>query len=554
MITRPILAVFAGAFLWASAHAAESTDQQVDELFAEWNKSDSPGAVVGVIRNGEWVYQQSYGLANIETGTRLTPDSVFYLASVGKQFTAFAIALLQADGKLDVDDDIRKTIPEMPDYGSTITIRHLLHHTSGIRDYLGLMQVAGLPLGYFHHDQDVVDLIARQKALNFTPGDRYLYSNSGYFLLAVIVHRVSGKTLREFANERMFGPLEMSSSHFHDEYTHPIKNRAASYYNGDDGELDVFLSTFDRVGSGGVYGSLNDLIRWDQNFYDAKVGGQQVIDWMHQTKPLNGGTDNNYAWGISHGEHRGLKTVQHSGALGGYRTILSRVPEHRFSVVILANHGSINTGQLAQQIATIYLEEHLEEPAVPSSDSGEPSFADVAPDQLKPLTGLYFSDDLGLVRRILLRDRQLIYSRGEDEEAQTPLGALGEDQFRMVGVPLNVNFDRHGNTMTVGGDGEPPSSFIRVEPAKDVRLADFAGHYYSEEVDVTVEIKPGEAGLEVHHPRNRDEPLPFEASASDLFVNPEIGTLAFQRDKKGTITRFTLEAGRIRGLGFERTN
>jgi CubicO group peptidase (beta-lactamase class C family) len=549
-----IFALLLAGLLSTSLWAGQETDEKVDALFTEWTKPGSPGAAVGVIREGQLLYSKGFGLANIETDTPITPESVFYLASVGKQFTTMAIALLQQDGKLDVDDDIRKYIPEFPDYGTTITIRHLIHHGSGIRDYLSLMDLAGLPFGTFHHDQDIVDMLARQKALNFTPGERYVYSNSGYFLLAVIVHRVSGKSLSEFAKERIFGPLDMQNSHFHDDYTHPIKGRAMSYYTGDDGELDVFLSTFDRVGSGGVYSGVIDLVKWDNNFYDHKVGGQQVHDWLHQKGKLEDGTELDYAWGLHISDYRGLPVVQHGGSLGGYRTAIIRFPEQRFSVIVLANLGSINSSGLGMEVAEIYLGDLMQEPAIGSNKSAEHEFVQIPEAVLKPLAGLYYNDEDVLARRILLKDGQLWYSRGPEPASWTSLHALGDDRFVMTGLPLGVNFNRQARQMSVSSEGEAPLVFERIDLAgiDSVSLEDLAGQYHNPEVELTVDLKASAQGIVVTNPRDRGNPVTFESGEKDLYVNLEFGALHFRRNDDRAITGFLMETGRVRGLYFER--
>lgn len=558
MNSRFLISLLSLILVTAPAAANQKIHDQVDALFAEWSDPTAPGLTVGVIQDGEFIYKKGFGSANVENGTLITPESVFYLGSVGKQFTTMAIALLQQNGKLNVDDDIRKYVPEMPDYGSAITIRHLIHHTSGIRDYLGLMGIAGLQLGTYHDDQDIVDLIARQKALNFAPGEKYLYSNSGYFLLAVIVNRASGKSLREFAAERMFGPLSMTDSHFHDDYTHPIRGRAMSYFPGDDGELDVFLSTFDRVGSGGVYSNLNDLLRWDANFYDHEVGGQQVHDWMHQQGSLNDGTQIAYAWGLSIGEHRGLRTVQHGGALGGYRTALLRYPDQKFSVVILANLSTINPSGLARQVAEIHLEGKMtpvekvsEVAAVEPAEEGKPASIEIPVAKLEKHAGLYYSEDSGMVRQILLEEGKLVYSRGSWPGANTPLAALDENRFVMMGASANVTFVPDG--MSVEVEGESPIQFERVDSLGMRGLEPFAGSYYSPEVDITVAMSVGEEGLILHHPRNRKERPEFIPMKGDKFLNLDIGEIQFHRDgNSGAPSSFELDIGRVKGILFER--
>ena len=227
-----VVVIFSGVVV---AEDQADVASRIDQVFAQYSAAGSPGVAVSVIRDGGVVFSKGDGMANLELEVPITSKNVFYLGSVSKQFVASAIVLLDQEGKLSLDDDIRKYVPEFPDYGTPIAIRHLIHHTSGIRDYLELMGLAGLPLGTFHDNQGIVDMLARQKALNFVPGEKFLYSNSGYLLLAVIVERASGKSLREYAAEKVFEPLGMKNTHFHDDYMHLIPNRASGYFPGPDG-------------------------------------------------------------------------------------------------------------------------------------------------------------------------------------------------------------------------------------------------------------------------------------------------------------------------------
>ena len=283
------LLIFLLALSLSTSFSDEKTDQ-VDTLFAQWDNTESPGCALAIIREGKIIYKRGYGMANLELDVPISPQSVFYIGSVSKQFVSACIGLLAIQGKLDLDEDIRKYVPEIPQYETPITVRHLIHHTSGIRDYLTLLDIAGIDFGTYH-EQDVIDLLARQKELNFKPGEEHLYSNSGYFLLSVIVHRASEKTLREFADEFIFNPLGMTHSHFHDDFTQLIKNRATGYFPAGKEEFTNFISTFDNVGSGGLFTSVEDLLLWDQNFYSFIVGGRELFDLMHTKGKLNSGAE-----------------------------------------------------------------------------------------------------------------------------------------------------------------------------------------------------------------------------------------------------------------------
>jgi CubicO group peptidase (beta-lactamase class C family) len=328
----------------------------VDEVFADFTKAGSPGCAVAIYRNGRIIYTKGYGLANIEEDVALTPESVFDIGSTSKQFTATSILLLEKQGKLSVNDDVRKYIPELPDYGSKIAILHLLNHTSGLRDYLMLMDLAGINTDSVTTDEDALQIIARQKALNFAPGSEWLYSNTGYFLLSIIVKRVSGKTLREFAAENIFSPLGMTHTQYRDDHTALIPERAMAYdakERKDGYALD--LSYFEQTGDGAVHTSVEDLLKWDENFYSGQVGGKDFLAELQEPGKLNSGKVLDYAKGLHIADYRGLHTVSHGGSWGGYRAELLRFPEQHFSVACLCNRGDANPSRRAVQVADIYL-------------------------------------------------------------------------------------------------------------------------------------------------------------------------------------------------------
>jgi CubicO group peptidase (beta-lactamase class C family) len=421
---------------------------QVDRIFARWDRPGSPGCAVGVASQGKLVYQRGYGTANLDYDVPLSTGSVLYIASVSKQFTAATMALLAADGRISLDDDVRKYIPELPDYGERITIRHLIHHTSGIRDYLALMGMAGMRLGDTHSDQEVLELIARQMALNFRPGERHLYNNSGYFLMSEIVKRVTGKSLREFADERIFRPLGMHSTHFHDDHTMVVKNRALSYSPDPDGGFEIdYWANFDKVGSGGLLSTVEDLFLWDQNFYEPKVGGPEFLDQLHTRGVLNGGDTLDYAFGLVHGEYRGLRTVSHGGSSMGFRTHLLRFPDQRVSVIVLCNLGTTDPADLAREVADVYLSRsytsaYAEEPS-PTRRPVEERETTAA--LRSRLAGRYHSDELRIEYSILDRDGRLVLRR--KAAADAPLRFLGDDTFRAGSWELK--FDPDGRAFTV---------------------------------------------------------------------------------------------------------
>ncbi len=378
---------------------------KVDALFARWDKPDSPGCALGIIKDGSFIYKRGYGMANLDYNIPISTNTSFYIASTSKQFTAMSIALLAREGKISLDDDIRKYLPEIPQYQSPVTIRHLIYHTGGIRDYLELTDLAGRHTEDVNTDDDFIKLIARQKNLNFKPGEKYLYSNSGYFLLSQIVKRVSGKSLRVFADENIFKPLGMVNTFFHDDRSEIIKNRATGYFPRKGSGFSVLITNFDRVGDGGLYTSVEDLLLWNQNFYNNKLaGGADLINNLFTTGTLNNGEKTDYAFALMTSDYKGLKMISHGGSFNGFRAEMLRFPEQKFSVICLCNLGSINATGLATKVADIFLEKQLKQPAKDdgSGTVAESAFLKLSEQELAGVAGLYFNPTAVTHRRVIV--------------------------------------------------------------------------------------------------------------------------------------------------------
>jgi CubicO group peptidase (beta-lactamase class C family) len=349
----------AGAGFQNERRAALS--QRVDDLFTPWASGESPGAAVLVMHQGQVVHSTGYGLANLEHRIPIRATTVFDIASVSKQFGAMAIALLEAEGRLSLDDDVRRHLPELPDFGQRITIRHLVHHTSGIRDWPGTLAIAGWDYQDVISFDQILRMAFHQRELNFTPGDAHAYSNTGYNLLAEIVRRLSGTSFRAFCDERIFQPLGMRQTHFNDDHTEVVAGRAESYRPGRNGRFEHVVSRLTALGSSSLFTTINDLAKWIGNFEATapRVGGRRVVDRLHERGVLNSGERIAYAFGQGVGEYRGLETVSHTGSWAGYRSILQRFPRERFAVAILANTANMNPSTLARQIADLYLADRL---------------------------------------------------------------------------------------------------------------------------------------------------------------------------------------------------
>lgn len=467
---RRSLALLAlAALAVGSASCARQADvrRQVDAVFADWDSTTTPGAALGVIREGELVYARGYGMADLEHRVPVTSESVFRIGSTSKQFTAFAVALMADEGLISLDDDIGDYFPEFPDYPEPITVRQLIHHTSGIRDYLMTMMLAGKRDADWYTDEEVLEMLARQQQLNFPPGSEHLYSNSGYFLLSQLVRRVTGQTLREYADERIFAPLGMTDTHFHDRFDEVVPDRAVGYAPADDGGYRISTTTLEMVGDGGVFTTVEDLARWDRNFYTHEVGGETIQEMIHTTGTLDDGTELEYAFGLVVSDYRGLTMVSHGGAFVGYRAEMIRFPDQEFTVIVLANRADANPTRRALEVADIYLADVFPEP------KQEPSAGQ------------------------------------EEEEPEEETG------------PHRTLYPEH--------------------------LALYAGEYYNPELDAVYRIRSVDDTLRVSVGRAFDLPMQWEEE--DVF-SARFMTFRFQKDARGRITGFRLDAGRAKDFLF----
>ena len=559
---------------------------KVDALFAQWDNPRSAGCAVGVIRDGRLVYEHGYGMADLEHGVPITPHTAFDIASMSKQFTAMAVLLLADQKKLSLDDDVHRYVPEVPDYGATITLRHLLHHLSGLRNHFLLRQLTGWRWGDLVTRADELATVARQTELNFRPGDEHSYSNTGYFLLGEVVRRVSGVTLREFAEQNIFGPLGMTDSQVHDDTSLLVKGRACAYGQQKDGSWSNNITRSEDVGASNLYTSIEDLARWDRNFYDAKVGGPAVVAKMLEPGTLNDGRKLDYAAGLRLGTYKGLKLVWHAGSSSS-RSEYLRFPDQRFSVICFANTGSIDPSDLARKVADLYLADLLKpEPAAAPSSPEEQAkgradldaflrehavaLTAAESEKLSGLAGLYVNPDDGIGRRVRVSDGKLFAEKRRGGDSQ--LVPIGGQRFVMADVPMRLEFSfvqawpdvrlLHIST----GEGTPFAMIdAGADPALPTRLEDYAGSFRNEDADATVTMAVHEGDLELRT-RGSEVPLPQSDAAAargwyplkplcvDSFYNDWMGVLRFTRDAKQQVTGFVIcnFAGGVRHLPFRK--
>jgi CubicO group peptidase (beta-lactamase class C family) len=416
---------------------------RVDAVFERWDSATSAGCAVGVARDGIPVLSRAYGMADLEHDIRNTPSTIFEAGSVSKQFTAAAIVLLAQDGKLSLDDDVRRHIPELPDYGHTITIRHLLTHTSGLRDWGSVAAIGGWGRdARTHTHEHVIDILSRQRALNFTPGAEYSYSNSGYNLLAVIVDRVSGMPFAEFSRARIFEPLGLEHTQWRDDYRRIVKDRSSAYSMRRGGGWSIDRPIEDVHGNGGLLTTVADLLKWNDALAAGTLGGADFVEMMHQRGVLNDGRSIDYAAGLFVGALEGVPEVSHTGSTAGYRAFLARYPSQGLGVAVLCNAGNVNPGRVGRGVARIALGEHGAAPVTTSAAS--PSTSRAAPEpprftrgMLEAFAGEYYSPDAEAAFTVVVeRDRLVMHRRPATRIALTPLeedlfsaGPLGRVRF-----------------------------------------------------------------------------------------------------------------------------
>lgn len=463
-----ILAMVVAAGPLSGLQLPAEVRQGIDEVFEEYDRTNGPGCVVGVVRAGRLTYSRGYGIGQLDHSIPLSRTSVFYLASVSKQFTAAAIVIAEHEGLLSFDDEIRAHIPEFPDYGRAVTVRHLLHHTSGVRDYLTLMGLAGTPYENILSDAAMLSLITRQKELNFDPGSEYLYSNSGYVFLAEIIERATGRSLRDYAEEKIFWPLGMTSTHFHDDRTQVVRNRVFSYDPGPDGSWGTnYLMNFDKVGDGGLYSSIEDLARWDAAFYEDLLGVPDFAARMYTQGLLSTGDTIAYARGLSVGRRRGLRRVSHGGGLMAFRTMIARYPDHGTSVVTLCNVGTANSGRLSSAVEDILLKDELAElPEAPSQPKQEGMAEEtevvVSDSAIAMLAGTYRSAELGA--EWVLEAKDSVLRLHHPNGSILALEARSETVFAARGLELHFVFqDGRVRSFVLGAGRVRNISFDRVQ-------------------------------------------------------------------------------------------
>ncbi len=519
---------------FAQKDTLQDTIQKIDQFFANYN-TNTPGGVLTVARKGEIIYNKAFGMADLEHSLANTTETIFEAGSVSKQFTAAAILLLVQDGKLSLDDDVRKYVPEVPDYGQVIKIRHLMTHTSGLRDWGSVAGISGWERGKRTHTHaHVLEILSKQKGLNFPPGDQYNYCNSGYNLMVIIVDRVSGMSFAEFCNQRIFKPLELNDTQWRDDYRKIVKNRAIAYSRNH----DIYLQNmpFEMVhGNGGLLTTTADLIKWNRHYKEMNIGNKNFNDLELTQGKLNNGITISYAAGLFIGEYNGFKEISHSGATAGYRAWLAYYPQQDISIAFLSNDGNANPGRIGAQVAEIFLG---------ARQNDEPMLGTIVPDakSLQAKAGIYKNVRNDNIMQLEVKDGLLHRKNGRALQATTENTFYNGNDRMEFGNNKFVLYLPDGDSAT----------YVKKEPFQPStqQLQAFTGTYHSADADATYEVIWKEGKLQTF--LQPDIYLTLTPLYKNAFENAQGELLEFQFDTKGKITEFLFTTGRAWNIPFKK--
>jgi CubicO group peptidase (beta-lactamase class C family) len=548
---KSLLLLFFPLYLQAQT-LPDSITRKIDSVFKAYTDK-TPGCAVAIIKKGELIFQKGYGMANMEYSIPITPNTVFHIASVSKQVAAFCMLLLEKEGKLNIDDDIRKYLDYVPDFGHKITIRHLIYHTSGLRDQWQLLCNAGWQMDDVITQEHVVKLVSKQKALNFNPGDEFMYCNTGYTMLAEIVKKVSGLTLRQYADKNIFQPLGMKDTHFNDKYQEIVPNRAYSYFQDFSSGYQNAVLSYSIVGATSLMTTVLDEVKWLRNFETGTVGGKELIPKMYQTGKLNDGRKLNYAFALGIGKFKGWEEIGHDGGDAGFRTYAGRYPEKELGIVIFSNNGISNPGNLARQVIGLLITDTKEEKKpVANMNYADSNFS-------KKLQGNYYSERGGTGEFIWENGK--LRSRGfgfpASTEIKLAIGAnnrfsIGDDgtflivdeKNRSVDSVTELKIETISNTII----------FKRKPKTPQLITKEFAGRYYGEETEAFYTIVEKDGALTLEHRKFSTVPLKY--FAPDQFTNTNwwMNHIRFIRDQKGKVVAFEVNSGRVQHLRYDKVS
>ena len=554
MIKQKFQAVLLALLLMLSLQGLSADNEkfaQVDSLFKNLDSTHTPGAVVAVIQNDKIIYEKAFGMASLELGVPNSTGTVFRIGSVSKQFTAACIAMLALENKLNLDDPLTKYFPELPaEVYQSVTIRHMLHHTSGIRDSEAMYPFMGIDYSQWYTQQMFLDMLMRQQALNFKPGEKIEYSNSAYTLLALIVEKVSGKKFAEFATERIFAPLGMGETRIQTSHTTFIPNRAAGY-KFSSGQFTNWMTNNQLLGHDAVYSTVEDIYKWEQAFFNNKLG-KELMPMMTSPGKLNDGTELSYAFGLGVENYKGLPIYAHSGWYVGYTAYLIIFPDQQFSVICLSNLGMYNPKRPCLSIADIFLAEQIKEAQNTPAYKERIKESVFSSKLLKKLSGEYVGTDFGGNNSLEIKENKLRVKATDIVFEPSPYSKfelINTERFLYLKVSPesigkdNIPFELLASVGSIG----------RYEPFKEIQVPEdefskYSGEYLSAELGNKCRVAPENKKLVMKFADMSSALSQFE---KDQFA-ADWGNISFSRDENGAITGFKLSFYGAHNLIFKR--
>jgi CubicO group peptidase (beta-lactamase class C family) len=532
---------------------------RTDQLMTQYTGNDVPGAAVMVKKNGEVYFRKSYGMANLTHGIPMDENTVHNIGSTSKHFLTFGLLLLQEEGILSLEEDVREYIPELPQFDHTVTLRHLVNHTSGYREYINLLAMSGRNVSTELDIEKIIEIVQRQPELQNVPGSEFNYNNTGYALMTEVINRVTGAPFPEWMKRNVFEPLEMHHTTVRASPSQIIQNRSAGYAPGTDGRFSEVTDLGGAAGAGGIHSTMGDLAKWIKNLNTPTLGTSSMIEEMTTPYELNDGSFTQYGLGLFSEEYKGVPYFHHGGADMAHRSMLMVFPGIEAAIVTQSNHAAYSFA-ITNQIADLFLEEYFEtgeesdEPDDEITDTVEETEFEYDIGNFDLLAGRY---ELSVMPGFVLtfaRDGDRIYTQATNQP-EVNLTATSDSTFTLVGVAASVTFhlneDATADSLTLHQNGNHIARKIEFTLETD-QMTEYAGRYYSEEIETLYTVLLKDDGLFLRNYQMVDD-LELSASSADIFGSGfPLTSVHFVRNENGEITGFKASSGRTRDVLFER--
>lgn len=531
---------------------AQTPEGKVDQMMEEYS-GEVPGAAVMVTQDDKVLFQRSYGMANLAYDLKMNEETVHNIGSTSKQFLTFGLLLLQEQGKISLDDDVRKYIPELPEFEHVVTLRHLVNHTSGYREFLNLMAMTGQNMSQDLSQEKVIEIVQNQPVLQNVPGAEFNYNNTGYVLMTEVIERVTEIDFPSWMKQNVFEPIGMSHTVVRNDPYQIVENRSHGYTFAEDGGYQEVTDLGGGAGAGGIHSTMGDLKKWIENLLEPQVGTEDMIQEMTTSFKLNNGTETGYGLGLFVGEYKGLKRFEHGGADVAHRSMLMVFPKINAAVVTQSNFSNFD-GSIANKVTDIYFSDHFQEKENEGDTNEEIAVFEYDPEDFDPLAGRY---ELSIMPGFILkfdREGDRLYTQATNQP-EVNITATSDSTFSLVGVNASVTFHRNedgsADSLTLHQNGNHQAKRIEFEPSMD-ELKTYEGRYFSEEIDTIYDIIMDDSTLAMKTFLIEDN-MPLSPTTEDKFSGGfPISEVTFVRDEAGNIKGFEASNGRTRGVFFEK--